>query len=55
MFKPSFILLPIEIDLILEKQSFKNDIFMALSLNNFKIIYALLIEVQILHMQVSKV
>lgn len=54
-FKSSIILLLIEANFILEKQSFKKEAYVASGLIRFKIVFALSIEIESLYIQVFKI
>lgn len=54
-FNPGLILLPAEVNLILEEQSYKRYAFVTLGFSDFEIVFALLIKVVIFHVQVLKV
>lgn len=52
---PGLILLPIDVNLISEKQDCKENAFVAFSSSGFEIVFALPIKIKTLYMQVSKV
>lgn len=55
IFGPGLMLLPPEVDPILEKQGCKRDVFMTLGSSGFKIVLALLTELVVFHVEVSKI
>lgn len=50
LFDKSLILLPIEVNAIPKEQSYKKDVFVALSFSNFKMVLVLLIKIITFHM-----
>lgn len=54
-FEPGLILLLAKADFIPKKQSCQKDAFITLGLSGFEIVFALSIEVEILHVQVFKI
>lgn len=55
IFDLGLILMPTEVNYILEEQGCKKDLFMAFSSSGFQMVFILPIEIEIFYMQVLKV